>query len=84
MPSSNSTSPPVGDASPLAGRPAALLPVAAPGMVAGPLDAAAALARERGFSCPPPSPGVIPGTRRTTIPAAELGGVAMQLLEYAG
>lgn len=74
---------PVGDASPLAGRPAALLPVAA-WEVAGPLDAAAAFARERGFSCPAPSPGVIPGTRRTTIPAAELGGVAMQLLEYAG
>ncbi|GIW18595.1 MAG: hypothetical protein KatS3mg064_1752 [Tepidiforma sp.] len=74
---------PAGDASPLAGRPAALLPVAA-WEVAGPLEAAADLARERGFTCPPPSPGVIPGTRRTTIPAAELGGVAMQLLEYAG
>jgi catechol 2,3-dioxygenase-like lactoylglutathione lyase family enzyme len=74
---------PVGESSPLAGRPAALLSVAA-WEVAGDLAAAAALARERGFTCPPPEPGVIPGTVRTTIPAAQLGGLSMQLLQYTG
>lgn len=72
---------PAGPGSPLAGRPPALLPVAA-WEVEGPLQVAAALARERGFTCPPPEPGVIPSTIRTAIPAAELGGLAMQLLEY--
>ncbi|MCL6645741.1 MAG: VOC family protein [Dehalococcoidia bacterium] len=72
---------PAGPGSPLADRPPALLPVTA-WEVDGSLETAAALARERGFTCPPPEPGVIPGTLRTTIPAVELAGLAMQLLEY--
>lgn len=46
------------------------------------LDAAVALARERGFTPSEPNKGVLPGTRVATIPAAELAGVGMQLLEY--
>ena len=65
----------------MAGRPAALASMAA-WEVSGPLDDAVALARERGFSCGDAEAGVIPGTRRASIPAAELGGVGMQLLEY--
>lgn len=72
---------PAGPDSPMAGRPAALASMAA-WEVSGPLDDAVALARERGFSCSDAEAGVIPGTRRASIPAAELGGVGMQLLEY--
>lgn len=72
---------PAGPDSPMAGRPAALASMAA-WEVAGPLDEAVALARERGFTCSAPENGVIPGTRRASIPAGELGGVGMQLLEY--
>jgi hypothetical protein len=50
--------------------------------VEGPLDDAVGLARERGFTVSDPEAGVIPGTRRASIPAGELGGVGMQLLEY--
>ncbi len=46
------------------------------------LDAAVATARERGFTCPDPNKGILPGTRVTTIPAAELAGLGLQLLEY--
>ena len=72
---------PAGPESPMAGRPAALASMAA-WEVSGPLDEAVALARERGFTCSDAEPGVIPGTRRASIPAAELGGAGMQLLEY--
>jgi catechol 2,3-dioxygenase-like lactoylglutathione lyase family enzyme len=72
---------PDGPGSRMAGRPAALASMAA-WEVAGPLDEAVELARERGFTVPDPEPGVIPGTRRTSIPAGELGGLGMQLLEY--
>ena len=67
--------------SPMAARPAALASMAA-WEVNGPLDAAVELARERGFTVSEPEYGVIPGTRRASIPAAELAGVGMQLLEY--
>ena len=46
------------------------------------LDDAVSLARERGFTVPDPNPGILPGTRVATIPATELAGVGMQLLEY--
>ncbi len=46
------------------------------------LDAAVATARERGFTAPDPATGILPGTRTATIPASELAGVAMQLLDY--
>lgn len=46
------------------------------------LEAAVALARERGFAASDPSEGILPGTRIATIPGAELAGVSLQLLEY--
>jgi len=46
------------------------------------IDVAVALARERGFTCPDANSGVLPGTRVTTIPAAELAGIGLQLLQY--
>jgi hypothetical protein len=46
------------------------------------LDAAVSLARDRGFTPSDPTLGILPGTRTATIPAAELAGVGMQLLEY--
>lgn len=46
------------------------------------LDAAVATARARGFNPTPAARGVLPGTRTATIPAAELGGVALQMLAY--
>lgn len=67
--------------SPLASRPPGLANVAA-WEVGAPLAEVVALARERGFSCTAPAPGVLPGTLRAEIPAVELGGLAMQLLEY--
>ncbi len=71
---------PATDDSPLASRPASLISMAA-WEVAG-LDDAVALARSRGFTVSEPEAGVIPGTRRASIPPGELGGVGMQLLEY--
>ena len=72
---------PTGPDSPMSARPASLAAMAA-WEVSGTLDEAVALARERGFSPSEPEAGVIPGTRRSTIPGAELGGIGMQLLEY--
>ncbi|HML97780.1 MAG TPA: VOC family protein [Tepidiformaceae bacterium] len=72
---------PDGPGSRMAGRPAALASMAA-WEVEGSLDEAVRLARERGFTLPDPEPGVIPGTRRTSIPAGELGGLGMQLIAY--
>lgn len=46
------------------------------------LNEAFILARERGFIPSDPATGVLPGTRIATIPAQQLGGVNMQLLEY--
>lgn len=66
---------------PLASRPPGLASVAA-WKVDAPLAEVVALARERGFSCTAPAPGVLPGTLRAEVPAVELGGLAMQLLEY--
>ena len=39
-------------------------------------------ARALGFTPNDPTNGILPGTRVATIPAAELSGVGMQLLEY--
>lgn len=72
---------PDGPESRMAGRPASLASMAA-WEVSGSLDDAVALARERGFTVSEPEPGVIPGTRRASIPAPELAGLGMQLLEY--
>lgn len=43
---------------------------------------AVARARTAGFSVADPSPGTLPGTRVTMIPAEALGGLRVQLLEY--
>ncbi|MCZ7578992.1 MAG: hypothetical protein M5U18_18865 [Dehalococcoidia bacterium] len=72
---------PDGPESRLAGRPASLASMAA-WQVSGRLDDAVSLARERGFTVSEPEPGVIPGTRRASIPGDELAGLGMQLLEY--
>lgn len=72
---------PSGPESPFAGRPASLASMAA-WEVSGPLDDTVAAVAELGFTCPPAEAGVIPGTRRSSIPAGELAGVGMQLLEY--
>jgi catechol 2,3-dioxygenase-like lactoylglutathione lyase family enzyme len=70
-----------GPESRLAGRPPGLASMAAWEVGEG-LDAAVSSARRRGFSVSDAEAGVIPGTRRATISAAELGGLAMQLIEY--
>ncbi|MGE3076988.1 MAG: VOC family protein [Dehalococcoidia bacterium] len=67
--------------SPMASRPASLASMAA-WEVTGSLDDAVTLARSRGFTPTDPEIGVIPGTRRSTIPATELAGTATQLIEY--
>jgi catechol 2,3-dioxygenase-like lactoylglutathione lyase family enzyme len=37
---------------------------------------------ERGFTSSEPGPGPLPGTRVSSIPAPELAGMTLQLLEY--
>jgi len=71
---------PDGPDSRLAGRPAGLSSMCA--FEVDDLDAAVALARERGFTAPDPNKGILPGTRVATIAAGELGGLGLQLLEY--
>lgn len=66
--------------SPLAARPPGLASMVA--FEVGDLESAVSLARERGFSPSSPEAGAIPGTRRATIPASELSGLSLQLLEY--
>lgn len=66
--------------SPIASRPAGLASLVA--FEVDDLDDAVALARDRGFNPSAPEAGVIPGTRRATIPAAELAGLSLQLLAY--
>jgi catechol 2,3-dioxygenase-like lactoylglutathione lyase family enzyme len=54
-------------------------------MIACEVDDVAAcvgLARERGFTIPDPAPGFLPGTLTATIAATEVGGFAIQLLQY--
>jgi catechol 2,3-dioxygenase-like lactoylglutathione lyase family enzyme len=71
---------PTGPDSPLASRPPGLISMAA--FEVPDLDAAVALARERGFTPSDPATGVLPGTRTATIPGSELAGLALQLLQY--
>jgi catechol 2,3-dioxygenase-like lactoylglutathione lyase family enzyme len=71
---------PAGPDSPLHKRPAGLVSMAA--WEVDDLPAAVAQARAAGFTVPDPAVGVLPGTHTATIPATELGGVAMQLLQY--
>ena len=46
------------------------------------LDGAVAQARAAGFTVSEPTIGALPGTRIATIPAEELAGLRMQLLQY--
>jgi catechol 2,3-dioxygenase-like lactoylglutathione lyase family enzyme len=46
------------------------------------VDAAVAQARRAGFTVPDADAGPLPGSRIATIPAAELAGVAMQLIQW--
>jgi catechol 2,3-dioxygenase-like lactoylglutathione lyase family enzyme len=71
---------PSGPDSPIHRRPAGLVSMAA--WEVDDLPAAVARARAAGFTVPDPAAGVLPRTRTATIPASELGGVAMQLLQY--
>lgn len=66
--------------SPIAKRPPGLVSMAA--FEVADLDAAVAAARAAGFTVPEPAAGALPGTRTATIPAGELAGMAMQLLQY--
>lgn len=66
--------------SPIASRPPGIVSMAA--FEVPDLDAAVAQARAAGFTPSEPAPGVLPGTRTATIPAVELGGIAIQLLQY--
>jgi len=66
--------------SPLASRPRGLMSMTA--FEVADLDAAVEAARAAGFTLPDASPGVLPGTRTSTISPDQLGGLAMQLLEY--
>ncbi|MGH2632654.1 MAG: VOC family protein [Tepidiformaceae bacterium] len=71
---------PDGPESRLHGRPGGLASMCA--FEVPDIDEAVALARDRGFTCPDANSGILPGTRVTTIPAAELAGMALQLLQY--
>lgn len=71
---------PSGPESPMAARPPGLVSMCA--FEVESLDTAVAAARQRGFTVTDPSTGVLPGTRTATIPPDQLGGLAMQLLEY--
>jgi catechol 2,3-dioxygenase-like lactoylglutathione lyase family enzyme len=71
---------PAGPDSPLHQRPAGLVSMAA--WEVDDLPAVVEQARAAGFTVPDPAIGVLPGTRTATIPANELGGMAMQLLQY--
>jgi catechol 2,3-dioxygenase-like lactoylglutathione lyase family enzyme len=66
--------------SPMASRPPGLISMAA--FEVPDLDAAVAQARAAGFTPTEPATGVLPGTRTATIPAGELSGLSMQLLQY--
>lgn len=66
--------------SPLAARPPGIVSMVA--IELGDLDAAVAHARSRGLTAPDAATGVLPGTRTSPIPPAELGGLGLQLLEY--
>ncbi len=66
--------------SPMASRPPGLASVVAYEVPV--LDDAVAQARAAGYTAPDGEAGVIPGTRRSSIPAAETAGLTVQLLEY--
>lgn len=66
--------------SPVASRPAGVIPMAA--FEVPDLAAAVAQVEAAGFTCPAPREGVIPGTSVTTVSGEQLGGLSLQLLAY--
>jgi catechol 2,3-dioxygenase-like lactoylglutathione lyase family enzyme len=66
--------------SPLRQRPEGLISMCA--FEVGDLDGAVTTLRGRGFTSSDPGPGPLPGTRVSSIPAPELAGMTLQLLEY--
>lgn len=71
---------PSGPDSPVVQRPPGLAPVAAFEVSA--LDDVVEQARQRGFELPDGAPGVLPNSRVSTISADQLGGLALQLIEF--
>jgi catechol 2,3-dioxygenase-like lactoylglutathione lyase family enzyme len=71
---------PAGPHSPLAGQPPGLRSVAS--FQVDDLDAAVEHARSRGFTPAPPAPGPLPATRIATLPADQLSGLNLQLLQH--
>jgi catechol 2,3-dioxygenase-like lactoylglutathione lyase family enzyme len=71
---------PATDDSPLRQRPPGLVSMCA--FEVADLDDAVARARAAGFTPSEPRAGSLPGTRVATIPAEELSGMALQLLQY--
>src|SRR5262249_35556817 len=66
--------------SPLHQRPSGLVSLAS--WEVDNLDAVVQQARAAGFHPSDPATGVLPGTRTATIPAQEMAGFTMQLLEH--
>jgi catechol 2,3-dioxygenase-like lactoylglutathione lyase family enzyme len=71
---------PAGPDSPLHSRPPGLSSMTA--FEVPDLEAAVATARSAGFAVSEPATGALPGTRVSRIPAEELSGLGLQLLEY--
>ena len=71
---------PTGPDSPMAQRPEGLISMCA--FEVPDLSSAVETLRGRGFTCGDPAPGPLPGTRVASIPAPELAGMTLQLLEY--
>jgi catechol 2,3-dioxygenase-like lactoylglutathione lyase family enzyme len=71
---------PAGPDSPMRQRPPGLASMAA--FEVDDLDGAVAAAQQAGFTPSEPGPGPLPNTRTATIPATELSGMSMQLLQY--
>ena len=71
---------PAGPDSPLRSRPPGLSSMTA--FEVPELEAAVATARAAGFTISDPATGTLPGTRVARIPAGELSGLGLQLLQY--
>lgn len=72
---------PDGADSPVRQRPAGLASVTA--FEVADLDAVVAQVRSSGFELGDPAPGVLPGSRVTTVPPDQLGGLALQLITFS-
>lgn len=71
---------PDGADSPVHQRPAGLASVTA--FEVADLDAVVAHVRSRGFELADPAPGVLPGSRVSTVAPDQLGGLALQLITF--